>query len=381
MMTPTLSSNARLLERIETARRRTLAWLDGLQAHEAPRGVVRISAAHDQQRWPDMLLPGTYNAVICRQLLGGLNGWSPEDRAALVAWFETFRLADGRFRMHTMRDADVFKKPDLAETWRYIDWHVTNYTLGAIEALDPGRSPNLAFAEAYQDPLQLAAWLACRDMRDPWQEGNNIVNLSSFLLLQKRFGSRDGGARVDATLNILFDWHDRNQEPTTGFWGVGQLSDPTRLLHAMAGSMHNYHLWYALDRPLPGQSFATDYCLTLPTAIDSACIDTDAVDVLVHALMMLGHRRAEIEQWLRAKLVALLDFQDQDGGFADIHEGVRKQDGWVKGYEEPQGLSNTFATWFRWIAIAMIADALWPRRWPWQFRKMVGIGYRKEPRQ
>ncbi len=34
----------------------------------------------------------------------------------------------------------------------------------------------------------------------------------------------------------------------------------------------------------------------------------------------------------------------------------------LKGYEEPQGLSNTFATWFRWIAIAMIADVLWPGR-------------------
>jgi hypothetical protein len=48
----------------------------------------------------------------------------------------------------------------------------------------------------------------------------------------------------------------------------------------------------------------------------------------------------------------------------------------VRGYEEPQGLSNTFATWFRWIAIAMIADLLWPGRWPWRFRGMVGIGYR-----
>ena len=47
----------------------------------------------------------------------------------------------------------------------------------------------------------------------------------------------------------------------------------------------------------------------------------------------------------------------------------------MRGYEEPQGLSNTFATWFRWIAIAMMADTLWPGTWPWQFRRMVGIGY------
>jgi hypothetical protein len=51
----------------------------------------------------------------------------------------------------------------------------------------------------------------------------------------------------------------------------------------------------------------------------------------------------------------------------------------VGGYTEPQGLSNTFATWFRWIAIAMTACCLWPQ-WQafaggWQFRRMVGIGY------
>ncbi len=78
-------------------------------------------------------------------------------------------------------------------------------------------------------------------------------------------------------------------------------------------------------------------------------------------------------------LEALLDFQNADGGFADVTEGVRRQDGWVGGYAEPQGLSNGFATWFRWIVIAMIADLLWPGRWAWRFRRMAGIGYRRQP--
>jgi hypothetical protein len=166
------------------------------------------------------------------------------------------------------------------------------------------------------------------------------------------------------------------REPTTGFWGVGQLSDATRMLHAFAGSMHNFHIWYAEGRALEGQDRAVDYCLSLPTRIDSACIDVDAVDVLVHGWRLLGDRRDEIEAWLEALLKELLAFQNADGGFCDVRVGVRRQDGWVRGYEEPQGLSNTFATWFRWIAIAMIADVLWPQRWSWKFRRMIGIGYR-----
>jgi len=364
-------------ERIETARLRTLAWLATMQAPGEPRGVMRISAAHDQARWPGMLLPGSYNGVHALALIGGLDDFAPAERAALAGWFETSRLPDGRFRIAGMRDEDVFKKPDRAETWRYIDFHVTNYTLRAIEALDPARKPLLDFARPWLDPQELGAWLSLRDLRDPWQEGNNLVNLGSFLMLFGRDGDAATKSEVERAMELIFAWHDRLQEPTTGFWGVGQLSDPQRLLHAFAGSMHNFHLWYARGRPLPFHERAVDYCLTLPPSIDSACIDVDAVDVLVHGHRLLGYRKPEIEAWCLTMLEALLDFQNRDGGFADVATGTRRQDGWVHGYAEPQGLSNTFATWFRWIAIAMVADLIWPGRWPWHFARTVGIGYRR----
>ncbi len=368
-----------LARRIDEARSRTLDWFTSMQAHGEPRGVMRISAHHDVDAWPGMLLPGSYNGINALSLLGDLDGWSGTDRLGLVDWFERARLPDGRFRIAGMVDADVFKKPDRAETWRYIDFHVTNYTLGAIAALDPDRRPELAFAKPLLDPKELGFWLSQRDLRDPWQEGNNIVNLGSFWLLMAQHGDAALKARVAAAFEQLFAWHDRLQEPSTGFWGVGQLSDPLKLLHAFAGSMHNFHLWYATGRPLPYQDRAIDYCLTLPPAIDSACIDVDAVDVLVHGHALLDYRRPDIERWCLSMLEALLDFQNDDGGFADVSEGVRRQDGWVGGYEEPQGLSNGFATWFRWIVIAMIADLVWPGRWPWRFRRMAGIGYRRQP--
>ena len=370
-----------LIETIETARRRSLAWLDSMQAAGEPRGVTRISGHHDPARWPDMLLPGTYNGLLCRHLIDGLDDLSGTEKSELVRWLEGFRLADGRFRMGTMKDNEVFKKPDKAETWRYIDFHVTNYTLGAIEALDPGRRPVLDFALPYLDERTLGVWLSLRDLRDPWQEGNNIVNLASFLLLLRRHGDgKQSGAdlipAVEDALVRIFDWHDRLQEPATGFWGTGQLSDEMRLKHAFAGSMHNFHIWYQAGRPLPYHERAVDYCLSLPPRVDSACIDVDAVDLLAHAWRVLDYRRRDIEAWLAALLPALLADQNPDGGFCDERAGVRRQDGWVRGYEEPQGLSSTFATWFRWIAIAMIADVLFPRRWQWRFRRMIGIGYR-----
>lgn len=362
---------------VTAARQRTLDWYGTMQAPGQPTGVSRISSAHDEKVWPGILLPGTYNAVMGRALLDGLEGMTENERAELAAWIAGHCRDDGRFYIPGMLEGQVYKKDDPAETWRYIDFHVTNYCLGALEYCAPDRVPNLAFAEPWLDPLHLKAWLADRDMRDPWQEGNNIVNLASFFLLLKKHHAVESG-RVDTALCILLDWHDRLQEPATGFWGVGQLSDPVRLLHALAGSMHNYHIWYATGRPLPYQDKAVDRSLAYPAKIVSACIDVDLVDLLVHADRCIAYRHGEIESWLRQLLQVLLDFQGNDGGFADETSGTRRQDGWVSGYQEPQGLSNTFATWFRWIAIAMISDFLWPDWRIWHFRKMIGIGYRME---
>jgi hypothetical protein len=358
------------LTQIENARRATLDWLDRMQAPNAAVGVSRISEAHDPAVWPGMLLPGTYNALLCRDLLDGLG---PVDRDGVATWLLGHRRWDGVFRVPGMLDGDVFKRREPGETWRYIDWHVTNYTLGALAVVDPGHSPTLAFAEDYLNPTPLKAWLADRDMRDPWLEGNNIVNLAGFLLtMRHRPPLRD---RANAALDILFAWHEYHQEPGTGFWGLGQDTALGRL-HAMAGSMHNFHLWYVTGRPLPYQERAVDYALSCKPVIVSACIDVDLVDLLVHAVSQLDYRRADIRAWLGEQLTALLAFQNADGGFSDERLGVRRQDGWVHGYTEPQGISNTFATWFRWIAIAMIADMFWPGRWTWRFRRSVGVGYR-----
>jgi prenyltransferase beta subunit len=81
-----------LQDRIETARARTLRWLDTMQA---PDGVLRISAAHDERSWPGMLLPGTYNGVMCRHLLDG----QTTDTGTLVAWLLSHRRPDGVFRI------------------------------------------------------------------------------------------------------------------------------------------------------------------------------------------------------------------------------------------------------------------------------------------
>ena len=367
-----------LAQAIDGALARTLGFLATLEAGgTCPEGVLRFSAGHDPARWPGMLLPATYNATMCLDLLTGLDSWSEAKRRCLAAWLLSHRRADGVFRIAGMEPADVFKKPDPVETWTYVDFHVTNYALGAVSALTPDEAPLLDFARPWLDPKHLKAWLADRDLRDPWQEGNNIVNLASFLLLLAGDGDPATRARASDAIAILRAWHDRLQEPSTGFWGVGQSLGGDHLLHAMAGSMHNFHLWYASGWRLPYQERAVDYVLSRDPSWHSACIDVDEVDLLVHAAQTLDHRRSEIDHWLTRKLAAILAEQNADGGFADTFDKPWRQDGWVGGPVFAPGVSTTFATWFRWIAIAMIDDHLWPGRRPWRFRTMIGIGYRR----
>jgi putative sterol carrier protein len=97
------------------------------------------------------------------------------------------------------------------------------------------------------------------------------------------------------------------------------------------------------------------------------------VDVLCN-FIKYDYRTDEIKAWLTKKLDSLLEFQNTDGGFADQCDGLRTFDGWTR-YREPQGLSNAFATWFRLIAIGMIAVTLYDDGDNWQFRKTIGIGY------
>ena len=122
---------------------------------------------------------------------------------------------------------------------------------------------------------------------------------------------------------------------------------------------------------------AARYVLSRDPVWHSACIDVDEVDLLVHAAGAHPSLEPMAAPWLRRKLEALLVMQNADGGFADTLTDPWRQDGWVNGYVVQPGVSTTFATWFRWIAIAMIDEFFWPGRRTWNFRRMIGIGYRK----
>lgn len=344
------------------------------QLPEERFGVKRCSSFHDIKAFPDMCLPATYNATHALILMGAYGNLTADEREGLIGFFNSYQMENGFYRMPQMRDDQVWKGRDLYYTWQYIDFHVTNYTYGAVKSLGGTCRYPLGFLKNYMEPDVLKQWLNERNMEDPWLEGNNIVNLGSFLIGELE--GQDGG-RLKELGDIFLDWHDTRQDPETGYWGTNHPEHPASQMAGMAGAAHNYHLYYYFNREIHYVEKIVDYCLDFAKGgVRSACLDVDVIDVLVN-MLPYHYREEEILECLEEFAGWLVSFQNEDGGFADEKSnGVRRMDGWAGGYFEPQGLSNCFATWFRSATLAMIHCALFSKEQDrWTFRNTIGIGY------
>jgi len=354
-----------LEKRVAGARERVREWLDTMLVEDQPFGVHRASDYHDVSEFPSMLLPATYNATHCRVLLGDYDDLAPGQRDALVEFINGFQQEAGNYRMPQMRKENIYYP-----TWEYIDFHTTNYAMGAILSVGGKMTRTLQFVEKYCSPESLREWLSRRNMTDPWNEGNNIVNIAGFYFIL----AEQGDERMGELIEQLFRWHEETQDPQTGYWLDKDAQPPVHPMVAMAGAAHNFHIYYYLNRPLKHVERIVDHCLGfVGDGVTSACVDIDVVDILAN-MYRYGYRTADIEAGFEKKLADLLEFQNSDGGFADTCAGDRRFDGW-NSYVEPQGLSNCFATWFRTATMGMICEALFPGAFRWRFRNTIGIGY------
>ena len=337
-----------MLGRVNECRDRAEQFLLSLQIGD---GIFDTSKYNDG-RETGMLLPGTYDAVSALGLIKRLDGINKEKAMKFIL---SHRNSRGWYRIREMRRGELTYLD-----FEYDDFHITNYSISALGYLGYAFSKkDMRFFGKYNGKRRLRRWLKKRDMEKPWMEGNLVVNLASFFLL----------GNCNRRIEEMIAWHAENQDEF-GFYHDPEIGD---LTNAFAGATHNYHIFYHEDLPIAMYRQVVDYLLTRPTDIETACIDVDEVDVLCN-FIKYGYRTDNIRAWLTEKLDSLLRFQNADGGFADQRDGVRTFDGWTR-YREPQGISNAFGTWFRLIAIAMIAVTIYGDGDNWRFRDTIGIGY------
>lgn len=346
------------IKRIENMRGKAISWLNSMKVEGYGCDVFANSVHNRDIKNSDMLLAGTYNAVMCLKLLGEYEKVEQNEKDKICNYINGFQKKNGFYTMPSMRKKDIYYP-----TMEYDNFHITNYTVRAIRELGGKQKNPFRFLSEYNSMKKLDKWLSKRDMSSPWTEGNYIVNLASFFIMD----SEDN----EELINNMINWHNAMQDES-GFW-----MDPERtdFISGMAGAAHNYHIYYYYNLPVPNYKNIVDHCLNMiKDSVSSACLDIDVSDVLCH-FIKYGYRTEEIKEYLQAKLNQILDYQNEDGGFSDVDEGIRKFDGWNV-YEEPQGISNCFATWFRCASVGMIACCLYPEtKESWHFAQDIGIGY------
>jgi hypothetical protein len=359
------------VSRVLSAVENSIKWLETMEIEpEDPgsAGIIRSSTWHDVRRWPDMCLPATYNATMARILVNGVDSLSEEECSGIASFVTKFQEPDGSFWMPGLTDETIYKHEDMGRTKEYIRLHISNYARQVLRWVSPQNLKGPEFIDPLCEPGDIRSWFMNRNWDDPWMEGNTVINVAGLLVERN----------ATAALEELVETLNTHQNSETGFWG----RTPTtrrQLVHQFAGAMHVFHIYYFLGIPVPHAEKAIDIGLDLAEKeLDgpvSACLDVDVVDMLA-SLWPARYRRNDIHTVMRRKIDDVLSMQNPDGGFCDERAGIRRFDGWVGGYWEPQGKSNCFATWFRLIALAIAVSVIRPETiGHWQFRDTVGIGY------
>lgn len=366
-------------------------------------GKCRISASS-----PTYTLLASCFAVLARELFDDLASVSPAqgcDWARFIAEYQSHE--SGLFLDPLLKPDDL---PQSGHNWQYVTWQSTFFGLAALDALGAQAPHPLTFLETFLDSNNIEHWLASRDWTNPWLESNNIMFLVSCLVQE---WERTGHTQYQAATHTIFDWLDDHQNPETGYWDLNQGAS---LLNAMAGAFHFCFLYFYLGRPVNYAERIIDSTLALqqcdglfdPRGGGSACLDLDAIDLLVKLSMLTEYRAEDIKTALAYAFEAILRNQNPDGGFCEakrpplwqkslkrraaelvsldrlLNRPWRGQpvkyvsySGWDKmRYRVDE--SDLWSTWFRPLALALIST-----RYPgkfiddmnWQFRRTPTLGW------
>jgi hypothetical protein len=314
-------------------------------------------------------------------------------------------------------DSGLFLDPRFAEAdllpdspgQEYIHLQTTYFALNALDAMRfrPGHA--LRFASPFVAPGYAEEWLEHLDWSNPWRESNMVMFIAGALYHRWRY---EDDASAGEALQRVLDWLDGHQDPDSGLWGT---RSGASLLHAMAGGYHFLPFYFVSGRCVRHAERIIDSTLSLqqpdglfdPHGGGDACLDVDAIDVLVKLSLVTDHRRADVEAALERAYHGLLGNRDEDGGFCRgrqrpypdksrkrrIVEGLGLDRLLGRPYEPPKEIwyysdwtkmpfdirrSDLWSTWFRSFGVALISTHL-PARFPsdvrWKFRGLPALGW------
>jgi hypothetical protein len=393
-----------------------LNWLEGLRVKEAPYGTYKMSMSTEATLFSSCF------AVFLRELYNDLKNITPEQKREWIELINSWQdgktgfYIDPRLKEERLYSRHLTKRHD----WGYVTWQSTTFCISALEALGGEIKYPFKFLEEWKNPDKVTLWLESLDWkRGTWAAGNVAMFLGICLITDY---NANGDQSAKEAMESFFDWHDNFQDPKTGFWGT---NCGTPLHIGLFGAMHQYLLYYYMNRPLRYMEKIVDKTLLIqqpdglfsPIGGGGGCEDLDATDTLVNMYKRLDYRRDDISKALQRVLVGTLNSQGADGGFPwakryrfgiedwlRIGLSIRKHQnfrywyysckeavfgqtilwnkplrppGWTK-KPIPITESYIFPTWFRSLNLALISQVLPKNPYAeidWKFLNCPGLGY------
>lgn len=395
---------------------RTHKWLDSLRVEDKFFGRFKMSASAD-----DTIFSSCFAAYIY-QLIGAMDSLTDEQRIEWLEYITSFQdESTGLFLDQAIEGRNLHSGHD----FRYVSWQLTTFCLSAIKALGGELKYPLSFLqkEGYNTPEGVRNLLESFNWGNPWGAGNLAMFIGIMLIWDAESNNE---LDTSPAVKEFFDWHDNFQNPDTGFWGAGKV---TEYHNGLFGAYHQYLLYFYAGRDLKYKQTIIDKTLSFqnidgmfaPQMGGGGCEDIDAIDSLVQLYLRTGYKEVEVKKCLLKAYNAISDLESPNGGFI---WGVRKHYGpimylrnlfsfwrqpdlyqWVfvnrrfireqlKALEprHPQGWQilptpidegDLFSTWFRLLAIAyssMVIDTPHSKL-NWSFLEAPGLGWFKGPEE
>ena len=353
---------------IKDLRSSTLNYIESMRLANEPYGRFRHS-----ESVKEATLYASVCAALTRHIYGDLDIISPEQKKQWIDYILIHQADDGLFK-------DKYIANSMAEEGDGWGWrHLTVHAIMALTALGSVAPKSFQPLDKFKDPHFLIKWLENRIVeRDlEWDLGNQVQNYVVMLQYARDFQGEEWAGPV---VEMILDWLDEAQNPTTGLWNKGP-RNPALLCRDVRVAYHLWLLYFYEGRPIKYADRVIHTCLSTQNEMggfdvrinSSACADIDSIDPLVRLSFHTQYRHDDVISSLQRAIPWVLANMNDDGGFVftrgeDLTVGHKSM---YSGIDE----SNMFYTWFRTLSLAYLAQTF-PNstigRFPWQFIRCPG---------
>jgi len=356
-------------------RKKTLEYIESMRVKKSPYGQYRYCATAKEP----ILYASTY-AAMARHLCRDLDSISERERKEWVSYIQSFQTDDGLFTDPAIEGEGWYTE----EHMEWCGWrHLTCHVIIALTGLGSVCKKRFRVLEPFFDNGYMMQWLEKRDLENrPDFVGNEILNIATLLRYARDFHNE---TRAANTIQLIFDWLDKEQDPHTGMWGR-HFETKADINRVYQGAYHHYLLYFYDKREFKYINKIIDVLLSLQTEQGgfgihkntNGCEDIDAIDPLARLYTKTDYRHRDIEKALLKATTWILSSQNKDGGFVFVRDEEQ-----FYGHNlmySGRNQSATFPTWWRLLSLAIIAKALPDSqigKFNWQFTNCPGMQFWK----